>query len=601
MKKDFWRKKPIKEFNTEQTMYSLVTDEAKNDLDLDAVSFMGSSMKYKELFTSSDDLAKAFKSMGVKEDDNVAILTINMPLVQQSLLALSKIGATMSWIDLRTQEQDLINYINNGKSKVVVVFDEMLPLIEKVVNDINVERVIVCSPKEYLNPAIRFLANLKDKKEGKKIEIPSDDRFVKFSDFIKEGKHSPEVSTANYKEDRPTLIVQSSGSTGKAKQIVHSERNLNSQVQKMAYLDFPLYKGNTMFVAVPPFIIYGLATSIYSSLAFTMNAEMCPFVESDTVYKSLGKFDVSFAVPLHYRYMYDKIRELKKDIDILDKNNDSKSKKILKEKLKELSRVIKGLEKAQLLGSGGDKISAEELINMQHEFNTPIANGFGNNECLGPTIVTPMYANKPGAVGVPMHGVDVKFVNPDTEEEVNPGELGELHVSTDNLFIEYLNNEEETKKIKYTDENGKEWVRTGDLCIMDSEGYVTPMGRSRRLIISDGFKISPDTIEEVIMSLQYIKDCVVVGVPDDKLGNVPMAFIELEDNYSINDVLEDIKEKCSKTIPQYEIPKYFEQIDEIPYTQNGKHDFRKLEELGNEYIENIKKDVKNLQKSKTII
>ena len=125
MKKDFWRKKPIKEFNTDQTMYSLVTDEAKNDLDLDAVSFMGSSMKYKELFTSSDDLAKAFKSMGVKEEDNVAILTINMPLVQQCLLALSKIGATMSWIDLRTQEQDLINYINNGKSKVVVVFDEM--------------------------------------------------------------------------------------------------------------------------------------------------------------------------------------------------------------------------------------------------------------------------------------------------------------------------------------------------------------------------------------------------------------------------------------------------------------------------------------------
>ena len=125
MENKYWRKKPIKEFNPEQTMYSLVTDEAKNDLDLEAVGFMGSSMKYGELFESADDLAKSFKAMGVKEDDNVAILTINMPLVQQCLLSLSKIGATMSWIDLRTQERDMITYINNTISKVVVVFEDM--------------------------------------------------------------------------------------------------------------------------------------------------------------------------------------------------------------------------------------------------------------------------------------------------------------------------------------------------------------------------------------------------------------------------------------------------------------------------------------------
>ena len=176
----------------------------------------GLSWSYKELFQSSDDLAKAFKATGVKENDNVAILTINMPLVQQCLLSLSKIGATMSWIDLRTQEKDLITYINNSNSKVIVVFEDMLPLIEKIIDKTTAERVVVCSPKEYLNPAIRILANIKDKKEGKNIKIPSDNRFVKFSDFIKEGKHISDAPTANFKVDRPSLIVQSSGSTGKA-------------------------------------------------------------------------------------------------------------------------------------------------------------------------------------------------------------------------------------------------------------------------------------------------------------------------------------------------------------------------------------------------
>ena len=596
MEDKYWRKKPVKEFNVEQTMYSLVTNESEKYLDSDAVGFMGTSMKYVDLINSSDDMAKSFRALGVKEDDNVAILTINMPLVQQCLLSLSKIGATMSWIDLRTQEKDMITYINNTNSKVVVVFEDMLPVVENIIDDLTAERVVVVSPKQYLNPAIRVLANLKDKKDGKKIVIPSDNRFINYSNFIKVGRHTADVSTANFKIDRPSLIVQSSGSTGKAKQIVHTERNINSQVQKMAYMDFPFYEGNTMFVAVPPFIIYGLATSIYSSLAFGMKAEMCPFVDENIVYKNLGKFDVSFAVPLHYRYVYEQLNKLESEIEQLEKCNDLSFKKELKNKLKELERVLKGLDRAQLFGSGGDKITCEEVVNMQHAFNVPVANGFGNNECMGPTIVSPMYVNKPGTVGVPLHGIDIKFVNPETGEEVKQGEVGELYVSSDSMFKEYLNNEEETKKVKITDENGKSWVKTGDLCIMDSDGFITPVGRSRRLIISDGFKIAPDTIEDVITSIPYVKECIVVGVPDEKLGNVPMAFIELNDNINFNDVYEDIKNTCEEKIPAYEIPKYFEQIKEIPYTPNGKHDFRKLEELGKNRVIELNGNTKVLKK-----
>lgn len=596
MESKFWRKDPIKKFNTEQTIYSLVTDEAKNDLDLEATGFMGNSMTYKELFESSEDLAKSFNAMGVKEGDNVAILTISMPLVQQCLLSLSKIGATMSWIDLRVKEKDLINYINNGNCKAVVVFEDLLPLIEKISGEINAERVIVCSPKEYLSPVIKVLAGLKDKKEGKKIVIPSDSKFIKFSDFIKEGKHTADVRTADFKIDRPSLIVQSSGSTGKSKQIVHTERNFNSEIQKMAYVDLPFYKGDTMHISVPPFIIYGLANSIYASMAFTMKAEMTPFVDENTVYNDLGKFDISLAAPLHYRYIFEQLKQLRKDIDELQKCNDSKSRVELKKKLKELNRVLSGIDRAKVFVSGGDKISAEELIKMQQAFDRTIVNGYGNNECLGATIVSPRFANKPGSIGVPMRGVDIKFVNPETGEEAKQGEMGELYISSDNLFVEYLNNPEETAKIKVTDEDGKQWVKTGDLCVIDSEGYIVPKGRNRRLIKKDAFKIAPDTIEEVIISLPYVKECVVVGVDDEKFISVPMAFVELEKDISISDVYEDIEKKCIEDLPDYEIPSYFEQVDEMPYTPNGKHDFRKLEELGNSIVKEKKGITKTLKK-----
>ena len=585
----YHRKKPIKEFDLNQTMYSLVTGESKDDLDLKATGFMGNDMSYNDLIISADKLAQAFYNIGIKDGDSVAILTISMPIVQQSLLSLSKIGATMSWIDLRSKPKDVVRYINSSNCKTIIVFEDMLPLIESIIDETDVRKVVVSSPKDYLSPIVKVLATLKDKKDGKKIVLPDDSRFVRFNDFIKNVDTNNLITPASFEKDRPSLIVQSSGSTGKPKQIVHTEYNFNSAVQKMAYTDLPFYKGNTMHISIPPFIIYGLGNSIYASMAFTMKAEMSPFVDENTVYNDLGKFDISLAVPLHYRYMYKQLIELNKSITELEKDNSLEAKKELKRKMKELKRVLTGIDRAKVFVSGGDKIGADELIEMQQTFNKVIVNGYGNNECLGATIVSPMYANKPGSIGVPMEGIEVKVVNPETEEILPQGEIGELYISSDNLFVEYLNNPDETNKIKVIDELEKQWVKSGDLCYIDKDGYIIPRGRNRRLIRKEAFKISPDTIEEVISSIPFVQDCVVVGVDDEKSLSVPMAFIVLKDEtLSFDEVKEQIKEKCVEELPDYEVPTYFEQIDKIPYTPNDKQDFRTLENIGNEIVKNQK-------------
>lgn len=589
----YHRNKPIKEFDVNQTMYSMIESESKDSLDLNATGFLGNSMTYKELFDASDKLASAFLNSGVSLNDNVAILTISMPIVQEALLALSKIGATMSWIDLRSKPKDLIKYINNSNSKAIIVFEDMLPLVKETIDETDVKKVIVVSPKDYLSPVVKVLATLKDMKENKKVVLPDDPRFIKFSDFIKTGSNDL-VIPAKFEKDKPSLVVQSSGSTGKPKQIVHTEYNFNSEMQKMAYLDLPLYKGSTMHISVPPFIIYGLGNSIYASMAFTMKGEMNPHVDENTVYNDLGKFDVSFAAPLHYRYIYEKLTHLKEDIETLEKDDSYEARKELKHKMKELERVLNGINHAKVFVSGGDKIGADELKTMEHEFDKTIVNGYGNNECLGAAIVSPMYANKPGSIGIPMKGVDARVVNPDTYKEVAQGEIGELLISTDNLFVKYLNNEEETNKIKVT-LNGKTWVKTGDLCIVDGDGYIIPKGRNRRLIKKEAFKISPDTIEEVIKSISFVKDCVVVGVDDEKSLSVPMAFVVLNDlTVNFEDAKAIIQSKCEEELPDYEVPSYYEEIEKIPYTPNDKQDFRYLENLGNEIVKN--KYSRNLRK-----
>jgi len=581
----YHRNKPIKEFDLNQTMYSLVTNECKDDMDLYATGFMGNNMTYRDLIISSDTLAQAFYNAGVRERDTVSIFTINMPIVQQCMLSLSKIGATMAWIDLRSKAKDVIKYINGTNCKTVVVFEDVLPLIESVIDETDIKKVIVSSPKDYLSPMVKILATLKDKADGKKINIPSDKRFVRFSDFIKSTKSDAIVRPITFDKERPSLIVQSSGSTGKPKQIVHSEYNFNSAVQKMAYSDLPFYKGNTMHISIPPFIIYGLGNSIYGSLVFTMKAEMNPFVSENTVYDDLGKFDISLAAPLHYRYIYRKLEELKKEIEELEKDTSTSAKRELGKKLKELKRVLTGIERVKAFVSGGDKIGSDELIEMQQTFNKVIANGYGNNECLGATVVSPMFANRPGSIGVPMHGVDVKIISQETGEPLPPMGVGELYISSDNLFLEYMNNPEETSRIKITDDFGKQWVKTGDLCYIDKDGFIVPKGRNRRVIKKEAFKISPDTIEEVISSLPFISECVVVGVDDEKSLSVPMAFIVLKDgSIEFEEAVQKIKQRCIEELPDYEVPTYYEQIDKIPYTPNDKQDFLTLENMGNDIV-----------------
>lgn len=590
----YHRKNPIKEINLYETMYNLVKEESKNDLNLNAMGFFGNNITYKELFKKSDMLAKSFYANGVREGDTVAILTISMPIVEECLLSLSKIGATMAWIDLRTKGKDLVKYINNSNCKTIVVFEDVLPLVENIIDETDINKIISVSPKDYLSPLVKIMATLKDKIEKKNMSLPNDKRFIKYQEFLKEGTKISNLNAVKFEKDRPSLIIQSSGSTGKAKQILHTEYNFNSVVQKLLYTDLPLYKGHTMHISVPPFIIYGLANSIYTTMVCTMKAEMNPLVDESTVYNDLGKFDISFAAPIHYKYIYDKLEKLETDIDLLLKDSSYSSKKELKEKYKELKRVMNGIKRANVFVSGGDKFASEDLIKMQQKFDKTIVNGYGNNEVMGASIVSPVYANRPGSIGIPMKDVNIKVVNPETQEILQPREIGELYISTDGMFVEYLNNIEETNKIKIKDEFGKEWVKTGDLCYIDEDGYIYPKGRNRRLIKKEAFKISPDTIEDVITSLPFVKDCVVVGVNDEKSISVPMAYIVLNEGIIFEDVIEKIKQKCTEDLPDYEVPTYFEYIETIPYTPNNKQDFKLLENLGNEKVkeQNIKKLIK---------
>lgn len=327
-------------------------------------------------------------------------------------------------------------------------------------------------------------------------------------------------------------------------------------------------------------------------MVFGMKAEMTPFVSETTVFDDLGKFDFACAAPLHYRYLYNRIIGLQERIDELEKCS-SHNKKELNKYLNDYSKILKKLSRVRTFVSGGDKITAQELLLMEQLFDKPIINGYGNNELTGAAIISPVYACKPDSVGIPMKGISVAAFDPDTNEKLEYGIEGEICINSDNVFVEYLNNKQETKKIKQIHSDGSEWIHTGDIGFVDLDGYVYINGRSKRLIKKEAFKISPDTIENVILSVNEVKDCVVVGAPDigRQDSSVPMAFVELYPEFidDFNEVKKKIEKKCIDELPDYENPQYIISIEKIPYN-NGKHAFRVLEKMGEEYIDNLKQN-----------
>lgn len=553
-KSKYHRSEPIRKFNVDDTLYNTVMNTNEKTMHLKYSKYFIFEKNFYSLKNEVDKLATALKRDGVKEDNKVGVMLLTVPQVDSALLGINKIGAISYWMDASLKPNDILHYIIDNDIEEMIVSDPFKAIFEEIIDKTNLKRVVFVP----VNPFdIRRIQS-------------KDERFIDYRDFINV-KIDKSIKCVKYDRERPSVIVQSSGSTGKSKSIVHTDFNFNNAILKMAYSDLPFYTGKRGFVCAPPWVIYGLVNSIYSGLVLGNQTVFSVKPDEDMIFKHIGEFDYAYGVPVYLRYVYNKMQELLNDGNI-----------------KEYEKIRKKLDKVEMFISGGDKILEEELIKWELMFNTPIINGYGNNELVGAAVVSPLFANKPGSIGIPMYGNIAKTFNLETHEMLDDGQIGELAISTDSMFLEYLNNREETDEIKKFHDN-KWWVHTGDLAIIDQDNYIFLKGRARRLIIDKlGYKISPDNAEKLISMNPYVEECVVVGVEIENNNTVPMAFIELKDAYKGNEnIIEDIDRYCQENMKEYERPKIFHEIDEIPHKENGgKQNFLLLEQLAKEYVAN---------------
>jgi len=570
-----YHREPLRYFDVDQTFDSLLRQANRNNLDYNAINFMGydgNSWTYQELFEQADRLANAYLANGIRSGSHVLIATVSGVEEALNLIALNKIGAVSKWIDITASCNELEEAINNDECEMVVCFAPVVLELQKILNNTDVKKVLYVDPSQYIRPFKILTHSVTDFKKIIELKkgndknplplMPRDSRYMLFKDFVKSGSKDVK-SGIYYDKERPVLKIQSSGTTGKPKVIVHTDYSINNSIRKFSGTDLPLYPKYVLLKTAPSWVGYGLINTLGVGLAYGMEVMMTPMLGDDILYRYNQKYDVVFGVPLHYRYLNAHIDEI-----------DSMSRPLA-------------------LISGGDKISASEIITYQEAFkekdcDAPIVNGAGNNEVLGAGVVNPVLANRPGSIGIPMYRDTISIFDPETMEELPIGEEGEVCYKTESAFSYYDGNEELTKDVKRVHKDGGVWIHSKDLGYMDEDGFVYLKGRLSRVITVGAFKISASQIEDVVQAYPAVKECVAVAVPDPEKGEVPMIHIVLKDEFKeeSNAILEEIKNLCHDNLKEKASPKYYNLLDKMPYTSNNKQDFRKLEELGKELIQN---------------
>jgi len=212
--------------------------------------------------------------------------------------------------------------------------------------------------------------------------------------------------------------------------------------------------------------------------------------------------------------------------------------------------------------AGGAALHAAVAERWQRVTGTPVIEGYGLTECSPVVTLNPFDANRPGSIGLPLLGTEVRLLDTDGDP-VPPGEPGELAVRGPQVMRGYWQRPEETAKVI---RDG--WLLTGDIARMDSDGYLRIVDRKKDLIIVSGFNVYPNEVEDCIAACPGVSEVAVIGLPDARTGEMVKAFVVAKPGSGLT--AEQVREHCKQYLAPYKAPKAVELRAELPKSAVGK-------------------------------
>jgi len=539
--------------SAQKSMYQFLVDK-KHDKDWNAVNFLGKSITYGNLIEKIDACAFFLKNYKIEKGENVAICLPNLPHAVIAFYAANKCGIVANVIHPLVSEFGLLSIIKKSNPRMIFLSDLFYHKFKYVLDEKGIPAVI-CDMADFTSFIVGIGAHVKLRKDRKRIDF--NDNVIPFRELVKK---TGEVSCTVKGRDTAAFL-HSGGTTGDPKTIVLSNFAINSLAKNtLDTFSFIFTKDDASMMVLPLFHGFGLGVNMHSFLSNGCRIVMVPKFEPKEAVKLIKnqRITVMAGVPT----MYDKL-------------------------LQQSAFSKLDMTAFRLLFCGGDTLSDE----LRDRFDNVIAaqgskvkllEGYGLTETVAVLTVNRMDKYKAGSIGTAIIGARVKVVDANMDE-VSPNICGEVLATGEALMDGYYRDSAGTAKATYLDADGVKWLRTGDYCYMDEEGFLFFKDRIKRTFVISGVNVYPSEIENVVSKMKEIVHCCAVQDQTSSGKIVIKLFIVLRPGIKYSLALEGkIFALCKEKLIKFAVPGKIIPKDSLPLTQIGKVDYKKVEILDRE-------------------
>ncbi len=509
-----------------------------------AFIFMGRKITYGELELLVNRFTRALLDLGMTRGDKVAMLLPNLPQLIVADYAVYKIGAVTVMNNPLYTERELEHQLNDSDSTVLITLDLLLPRALKLKENTKIRSIITCHINDYLPFPKKQLYPFIKKDMYRKVKPQKD--VYEFMDLIAGYEDGPVENKAEW--DDLAALIYTGGTTGVSKGAMLTHANISSVVQLFRAWFPDLDDGKVGIMGVYP-MFHSAGYSVSQNLIIWSGwmSIMIPRPEPGIIIEMLKKFRPDFlpGVPTIF-------------VGLL--NN---------KKFREMDlSFIKGFF------GGAAPLTMDTIRDLKSLAGATIQDVYGLTENAAFATCTPWGGVvKPGTVGVPLPGTDIKIVDIETGgKEVGPGEEGEICIKGPQVMKGYYKKPEDTKAAL---RDG--WLYTGDIGAFDGDGYLSIVDRKKDMIIAGGYNIYPKEIDEVLFAHPKILEACSIGVPDEYRGETVKAYVVVKPGESLSE--EETIRYCKEKLAAYKVPRGIVFVDALPKSAVGKILRRELRDI----------------------
>ena len=505
---------------------------------------LNTSIDYKMTSLLSKRIAAYLQYLGVTKDTKIAIMLPNLLTYPITLFGSYYCGATVVNINPMYKSREINDILIDSEAEYIFVLDKFYQELQPCIPDSKIKKIIVCKITDLLTPFMRVLIPIVMLYKKQSVSIKKQNNIVFFKDIISNNFSFEDILID---ENDIALLQYTGGTTGKSKAAILTHKNLLSNVQQVSNWIKPHIKqGQEIIItALPLFHIFSFTVNCLTFLKFgSENVLIANPRDLDSFIKVLGKkkFTVITAVNTLFNLLL-------------------------------TSRKFRDLDFSSFKFSvgGGMAVLSDTAQKWKDVTGTNITQGYGLTETSPVVAINRINDPFNGYIGLPIQSTKIKIID-DNENTLGCNQAGELCVQGPQVMSGYwkiLN-----EKNKYFTDDG--FFKTGDIATMNDEGYLKIVDRKKDMIISSGYNVYPNELEDYLATHPDILEAGVIGVDDKNRGEYIKAFVVTK-NESLSS--SDIIAFCKNGLTEYKVPKRIVFIKELPKTNVGKILRRELREL----------------------